>query len=386
MGIAVKEKDVEERSDRLLLERARRGDKQAFGVLAERHQEIARRIALRMLPNEEVVREMVQEGLLEAYLSLAQLRQPEQFRSWLCGIVLNLCRGYLREQKRHGGNVASSLSGPAVDWWRLESKLPDPEEMVEARELHRLVLAAIQELPADQREATLLFYYEFLSLREIAAVAGVSVGAVKVRLYRARNQLRQQLVQKYPGIQAIMPAQERRVKMIKVSIADVIRKNGKSIVMLLDENGQRALPIWIGPFEGVSIALGVRNPSTLRPMTFKFIANLLEALGATLEEVRVEALKENIFYSVVKMRIGDQVTEVDARPSDALALAASAGSPIYVAEAVMEQAGRTIQAGAEMQEGIKEMPPPSGEGFDAVLEEVKAMLQYVPGEAGAAEQ
>jgi bifunctional DNase/RNase len=116
--------------------------------------------------------------------------------------------------------------------------------------------------------------------------------------------------------------------MIKVSIADVIRQNGKTVVVLLDENGQHALPMWIGPFEGVSIALGVRNLSTLRPLTFNFIANLLEALGAELEEVRVEALRENTFYGVAKMRIGDQVKEVDARSSDALALATSTGSPI----------------------------------------------------------
>jgi RNA polymerase sigma factor (sigma-70 family) len=377
---------VENRSDRVLVESARRGDKQAFGALVERHQAAAYRIALRMLPREEVVRELVQEALLEAYLSLERLRQPERFRSWLCGIVLNLCRGYLRDQKRHSASETASPTREATDWRRFENDLPDPEEMVAARELHRLVLAAIQELPPDQREATLLFYYEFLSLREIAAVAGVSVGAVKVRLYRARNQLRQRLVQKYPQIQPVTPTQERSVNMIRVRIADIIRQNGKSIVVLLDETGQRALPIWIGPFEVVAIALGVRNLSTLRPLTFNFIANLLEALGAELEEVRVEALREETFYGVAKMRIGDKVKEVDARPSDALALAAHTGSPIYVAEEVMEQAGRSIREGIQMQEGIKEMPPPSGEGFDAALEEVRAMLRDVPGEAGSAEE
>lgn len=174
--------------------------------------------------------------------------------------------------------------------------------------------------------------------------------------------------------------------MIKVIIADMIRHNGKTIVVLLDESGQQALPIWIGSFEGISIALGVRNLSTLRPLTFNFVASLLEALGAELEEVRVEALRDNTFYGVAKMRIGAQVKEVDARPSDALALAASTGSPIYVAEAVMEQAGRIVREGIEMQEGIREMPPPSGEGFDEILEEVKVMLRDVPGEGSTAKE
>ena len=134
-------------SDRELVELARHGDKKAFGELAERHQQPARKMALRMVADEEVVKELVQEALLEAYLSLGDLRQPEKFRSWLCGILLNLCRSYLREQKRRGGGDARELAREALAWWKLQSVLPGPEEVAEAREQHRLVLGAIEELP-----------------------------------------------------------------------------------------------------------------------------------------------------------------------------------------------------------------------------------------------
>lgn len=368
---------VEERSDGELVASACQGDKAAFGVLVERHQEAARRLALRMVSNGEVVRDLVQEALLEAYLSLNRLRQPERFRSWLGGIVLNLCRGYLRERKRRGLGSESPAARPNFDWYQLQSDLPDPELVAEARELHRLVLSAIRELPDDQRDATLLFYYEYLSLREIAAVAGVSVGAVKVRLYRARQQLREHLMRQHPELQPVSLIQVRRQVMIRVQIADIIQQNGKTVVLLLDENQRRVLPIWIGEFEGYSIAMGVRGYTTLRPMTFNFLANMLEAVGAELEEGRVESLRDETFYGVAKMRIGDRVEEVDARPSDVLALAAHTGSPIYVAETVMEMAGKHVQEGMDMPEslmGIDAMPLPSGEGIDAVLKEVEALM------------
>lgn len=369
---------VEERSDRDLVASARRGDKAAFGVLVERHQLAARRLALRMVSNPGVVQDLVQEAMLEAYLSLDHLREPERFRSWLGGIVLNLCRNYLRERKRRGLVNAIPSTGKDFDWGQLHSDLPGPEVSAEARELHRSVLSAIQELPAGQREATLLFYYEYLSLQEIAAVAGVSVGAVKVRLYRARQRLREHLLHAHPEVQPVSLRQARRRPMIRVHIADVIQQNGKTVVLLVDEDRQRALPIWIGAFEGHSIAMGVRDFTTLRPMTFSFIASLLDALGAELEEVRVESLRDETFYGVARVRIAGHIQEVDARPSDVLALAARTGSPIYVAEDVMERAGRAIREGIAMPDdlhGVEEMPLPGGAGIDAVLKEVEAIMR-----------
>jgi bifunctional DNase/RNase len=208
-------------------------------------------------------------------------------------------------------------------------------------------------------------------------VAGVSVGAVKVRLYRARQQLREHLMRLHPELQPMSLVQARRQAMIRVHIADVIQQNGKTVVLLLDENRRRVLPIWIGEFEAHSIAMGMRGYTSLRPMTFNFFANMLEAVGAELEEGRVESLRDEAFYGVAKVRIGDQIREVDARPSDVLALAAHTGSPIYVAETVMEIAGKHVQEGIDMPEslmGIEAMPRPSGEGIDAVLEEVEALM------------
>lgn len=371
-------------SDRELVQLASQGERRAFGALAERYREAARKLALRMLPNEEVVEELVQDALLEAYLSLDRLRDPERFRGWFCGITLNLCRSHLREQDRRSGGVKLRLADE--DWRALAFQAPGPEEVAEARDLHSRVLAAIAELPEEYQEATRLFYYEALSMREIAALAGVSETVVKVRLHRARQKLRQRLVGAYPKIEEIV-VDRRRVAMIEVRIADVIQHGEKTIVVLLDESGKRALPIWIGKFEGASIALGVRGVDTPRPMTFSFIANILEAMNASLEEVRVESLEGRVFFGVAKLRQKGKTWEVDARPSDVVALAARTGCPIYVGEAVMEKAGLGVQEGIDMPEdlcGSGEIPLPSGAGIDALVKEVQSMLQGVG--AGGAEE
>lgn len=88
---------MNEPSDEDLVRQTLAGDKEAFGILAERSQAIANGIALRMVSDGNTAREIVQEALLEAYLSLDRLKDAGRFRSWLAGIVLNLCRNYLRE-------------------------------------------------------------------------------------------------------------------------------------------------------------------------------------------------------------------------------------------------------------------------------------------------
>jgi RNA polymerase sigma factor (sigma-70 family) len=362
---------VEERTDAELVVLARAGDKNAFGQLIERYQQMAKRIALEMVADEHPAKELAQEAMLQAYLSLDHLRDEERFKSWLYGIVLNVCRSYIRDQKIDNFSWEAMMGGVRSESIHFSSLAPDPQKAVEERELHRLILKAVNTLSLKNRAATLLFYYEQLSLQEIAALLDVSVTAVKGRLHKSRKQLRQRLLPLYLEINHI---EQRRKTMVKVIIADVVvKKQAKGedekypehhIIILLDEAGQRALPIWVGPFEGQIIAMGVRGFSTPRPITFSFMASLLTAVDVKLEEVRVEDLKDDTFYGIVKIRNGDKVQEVDARPSDAIALAVHTGSPIYVAEAVMENAG--VDVSKEMVQESK-----LGQGLDDIVQEIE---------------
>ena len=353
--------------DSELVALARSGHERAFGRLVEHHQHVARRVALGMVGNDGIAQDLVQEAMLRVYLSPEHLRDDERFSGWLYGIVLNVCRSYIRDQKRDFLSWEALVGGLRFDAIHFSGLDPDPQEVVEARELHSMVLDAVNALSPKNREATLLFYYDQLSQQEISAILGISVVAVKGRLYKARRQLRERLLPVYLKVHGVVPAERRREGMVEVSVADVVRKKVDEgehwIIVLLDEAGRRILPIWIGPYEGDAIALQLLEKRVPRPLTYDFMANLLEAAGAELVEVRVEALKENTFYAVAKLRSGDMIHEIDARPSDALNLALRSGSPIYAAEEVLQAAGIDIPEAIKM--------PELGKGLDSIKTEWK---------------
>ena len=344
---------MDEKGDAGLVDLARYGDKAAFGLLIERYHRMARRVAAGVVADDEVARALAQEAMLQAYLSLDRLRDAERFQGWLYGIVLNVCRSYLRDRDTSFLSLEALTGGLRFEAVSLAGVEPDPQEVAEAQELHRTVLRAVESLSPRNRAATLLFYYDQLSVREIAATLGASIAAVKVRLHRSREQLRELLLPAYADMAGPIPHEREGNKMVKVTIADIAPREGKDpttgentrlhVVILLDREGGRVLPIWIGPSEGIAIALGLKDYPVPRPLTHAFLANVIDAIGATVEEVRVDALREDTFYAVVKLRSGKTVRELDARPSDALALAVLTGSPIYAAEEVIEKAGAKLE-------------------------------------------
>ena len=359
-----------ERTDRELVLLSRQGKKEAFGYLIERYRVLMERIALRMVSSQETAQDLVQEAMLQAYLSLKDLRNEESFRSWLYGIVLNLSKSYLRDQKRCSRYSEELKDDQQKDFWAFNSASTDPLQITVERELHHLVLLAIDELPNAHREATRLYYYESLTLHEIAAITGASPGAIKVRLHRARNQLRERLYHTYPEIRQDVPSRHRRQRMISAKVVDIVKRDDKYIILLQDKAQEKILQIWVGAPEGTAIAMGLRAYPISRPMTFDFIANLLDVLGAHLEEARVEVLKGSIFYGIAKVRIGNEVKEVDARPSDVLALAVRTGCPIYIAEEVMQQASQDL---AEYEKEFGQVAP--GEGVEEILKEIEEKLK-----------
>jgi RNA polymerase sigma factor (sigma-70 family) len=318
------------------------------------------------------VQDIVQEAALQAYLSLDRLRKEDAFRSWFFGIVLNLCRSLIRDRERRFFSWEAIEGGLRFEAIGFSSEQPDPQEVVEARELHRLILQAIDGLAEENRQATFLYYYQQLSVQEIGAILGISAGAVKVRLHRSRKILGQRLMALVGAAGWSLPEYERRQKMKIAQVLDVIKQEKRDgyIVVLHDEAGGKILPIWIGPFEGQSIAIGMQQFQLPRPLPFQFMANMLDALGVALEEVRIEALKENTFYAIVKLNKDNEIKEVDARPSDALALAVLKGSPIYISEEVLEAAGIDF----DRQEGALEEP---GRGMKEVIKEIEEALKGI---------
>jgi bifunctional DNase/RNase len=110
------------------------------------------------------------------------------------------------------------------------------------------------------------------------------------------------------------------------------------IIILRDEEGQNVLPIWVGVFEANAIALQIENVQTPRPMTHDLLKNVLDDLHASVDRVVVSELRENTFYALIHMRTEQMALAVDARPSDAIALALRTRSPIFVEERVIQNA------------------------------------------------
>lgn len=180
---------MQRRTESELVTLARAGNKQAFSELVTCYQAIALQIARSIVNQEEIARELVQEAFLAAYLCLHQLRDEQRFKSWLYGIILNTCRSYLRSQKSNTYSLEALLGGSQADLLVSPDFLLDPQEIAEERELYRRVQQAIQALAPGERIATLLFYYEQLSIREIATLLHISETAVKSRLFQARKRL-----------------------------------------------------------------------------------------------------------------------------------------------------------------------------------------------------
>jgi hypothetical protein len=152
-----------------------------------------------------------------------------------------------------------------------------------------------------------------------------------------------------------------------------------NVVMLAAESGGRALPIWVGRDSLSAIALGVRGVDVPRPHTFSLINSLLDAVGAAVDEVRIERLEGDVFYAVVIVSGPNGIRELDARPSDAIALATRVSSPIFVAGEVMERAGIDIPSHDRSQ-------PALGSGLDALVSEVERHFQPVSGRACISEE
>lgn len=228
---------------------------------------------------------------------------------------------------------------------------------------------AVQRLSPTRRTVTVLFYYRQQSVREVAAHLGISTGAVKVHLHSARKQLRQQLVP-FVTTEDLLYKPEGESTMVTVTIGDVVEQERDDVVhgvvVLVDTVGQRALPIWIGQREAEALARALRDMAFPRPQALDLLSALLRELDAMLEVVQISALRENTYYATLHIRRGKETRTVDARPSDALALAALQRCSVTIEESFL--AGHALPlAPAQMVQ--------LGSGVDRIIRRLQADLE-----------
>jgi bifunctional DNase/RNase len=122
------------------------------------------------------------------------------------------------------------------------------------------------------------------------------------------------------------------------------------IVLLRDGQERRQLPIYIGQDQARAIIAALENQAPPRPLTHDLIVNILEGWEMTLERVVIHALQDNTFYAILTVRQGETKKEIDARPSDAIAVALRTNSPIWVMEGVVADASIPVDRDADEAE------------------------------------
>lgn len=147
--------------------------------------------------------------------------------------------------------------------------------------------------------------------------------------------------------------------LIPVSVAGLALdpRTESPILLLRDEAGQRVLPIWIGVAEATAIAAKVENIDLPRPMTHDLTQALVDTLGGRIGRVAITSLRESTFYASVYVLLGDVESALDARPSDAVALALRANAPIFVDEQVFEDGAAVVVEAAQAPEAAADASP-----------------------------
>jgi len=324
-----------------LVRLARDGDPVAFRLLVERHQPMVRARARSQCANPSDVDDVVQESFLRAFIGLDRLRDPDRFAGWLGSITANVCRGLRRRPP-----VLLLPDWPEPLHPAAADGLPSADDLDRAG----AVRTAVAGLPAGQRRAVALHYYADLPADQIAEPAG----AARASLHKARLKLRDYLTENRPDL---VPTVSRRTAMTTVRIAGVERRIPAGpdpigfpvhVILLADDAGRRALPIWVQDFnprrlsalfeppaaeDELANSAGTAAARTVDELT----ARLLRAAGARVTGVDIEELGPEVAAARIAVASAAGTRRVTARVAESLAVAITAGAPVRVAEPVMDR-------------------------------------------------
>lgn len=125
---------------------------------------------------------------------------------------------------------------------------------------------------------------------------------------------------------------------VKLHRLAVDPQNNQAVLLLRDEGSRRVLPLMVGALEASSIAFAIEQIPRRRPLTHDLIISLFEMFGASLKSVLIDDVRNDTFYAQMTLSVGGEEKEIDARPSDAIALATRTGAPIFALEKVLDLA------------------------------------------------
>lgn len=179
------------------------------------------------------------------------------------------------------------------------------------------------------------------------------------------------------------PFVEMEVKGVRL---DTIGTN--PVVFLVDKEGKKALPIWIGLLEANAIDKELRNNASPRPMTHDLLYSILVQAHLKVKEVRIVGLKDNTYYATLFLRLNKGVVEVDARPSDAIVIALKSKTPIYVSTKILDEQGIALTQKSSFGERfgirIQELTPALASSFSFKGKKGVLVAEVLPGSVSEA--
>jgi len=211
-------------TDEQLIEQTLTGNTNAFGELVKRYQGIVVGLAFHIVGNMQDAQDIGQEVFIKAYQNLSQLKQPAKFSSWLRRITENTCKTWLRlnQKKRETLSFAGMQTVVSAQ---------QPDDVLLAKELSETVKNAISELSEPNRLAVTLFYMDGLSYKEVSKFLDISVGAVKGRLHKAREQLKKGLITMVKDdFSKTKPKEESTQKVMEaIAVGRVVTEEGEPV-------------------------------------------------------------------------------------------------------------------------------------------------------------
>ncbi|MBZ0327847.1 MAG: RNA polymerase sigma factor [Altibacter sp.] len=171
-------------TDQYYIDKTMQGDTQAFGVLVERYQDFIFTVVLRMLKIREEAEEVAQDAFIKAFESLSSFRGESKFSSWLYSIAYRKALDRLRKNKKY---VATELIEEITEG-NLES-IENALGYLEDQERKQIIQECITQLPKAEAAIITFYYFEDQSVKEVAAITGLSEDNIKIKLYRSRKKL-----------------------------------------------------------------------------------------------------------------------------------------------------------------------------------------------------
>lgn len=185
-------------NEAVLIEKAKSGDEASFELLIQNCKTKAYNTALRYLRDEEDAMDVLQESLIKVFRHLDKFKGDSKFDTWVYRIVVNTCNDYLRKNKKLRTNISFYRTDEDGETMiEIPDTAPTPPEIFDAKLTTSCVMSCLNEIPKEQKEIIILRDIQGFSYEEIGEILNCSMGTVKSRINRARQKLKQSILEQY---------------------------------------------------------------------------------------------------------------------------------------------------------------------------------------------